>query len=106
MQVQEFTAIYMIIMITITMLYIVATTPALPLPAEWTQCRADSECTYVSLGCCDTTPVNRTNMALAQKRLEDSGRPYCPVKAACGPSADGTWANAPGTCVKRVCVLR
>ncbi len=63
----------------------------------------DAECTFVSLGCCDTTPVNRTYATQAQKRLDESGRPYCAPKAACGEGPDGTWAKTAGRCVNRRC---
>jgi len=73
---------------------------------SWTACTSDADCTYVSLGCCDTTPVNRSHVADAKRKLERSGRPYCPPKTACGPSADGTWSGAPGKCAAGSCVLR
>ena len=73
---------------------------------SWTACASDLDCTYVSLGCCDTTPVNRAHVADAKRKLERSGHPYCPPKAACGPSPDGTWSGAPGKCSAGNCVLR
>lgn len=73
------------------------------MPDEWSRCSKDAECTFVSLGCCDTTPVNRTYATQAQKRLDESGRPYCAVKAACGEGLDGTWAKTAGRCVNRRC---
>lgn len=73
------------------------------MPDEWGRCSKDAECTFVSLGCCDTTPVNRAFVDQAQKRLLESGRPYCAPKAACGEGPDGTWAKAPGRCVKQRC---
>jgi hypothetical protein len=73
---------------------------------SWTACASDLDCTYVSLGCCDTTPVNRAHADEAKRKLERSGHPYCPPKTACGPSADGTWAGAPGKCAAGNCVLR
>ncbi len=39
-----------------------------------------------------------------QRKLDQSGHPYCPPKSACGPSADGTWAGAPGKCRAGACV--
>jgi hypothetical protein len=77
-----------------------------PAAITWTSCANDAECTYVSLGCCDTTPVNRAHVADAKRKLERSGHPYCPPKSACGPSSDGTWAGAPGKCTAGNCVLR
>jgi hypothetical protein len=74
--------------------------------ASWTSCTSDADCTYVSLGCCDTTPVNRAHVKDAQRKLDQSGHPHCPPKAACGPSADGTWSGAPGKCTAGSCVLR
>jgi hypothetical protein len=73
---------------------------------SWTACLSDLDCTYVSLGCCDTTPVNRAHVADAKHKLERSGHPYCPPKSACGPGTDGTWAGAPGKCAAGNCVLR
>lgn len=73
------------------------------IPAEWARCRTDADCTYVSLGCCDTTPVARAHAPEAQQMLAASGRPFCPPKAACGPSVDGTWSGAPGKCSRGVC---
>lgn len=77
--------------------------PPIPMPDEWSRCSKDAECTYVSLGCCDTTPVNRSYVEQAQKKLDDSGRMPCAVKAACGRGPDGTWAKTPGRCVKQRC---
>ncbi|MDP1920655.1 MAG: hypothetical protein Q8L14_30710 [Myxococcales bacterium] len=73
------------------------------MPAEWSRCEVDADCTYASLGCCDTTPVARVHAKAAQQRLNDSGRAWCSPKAACGPGADGTWSGMPGRCVKKVC---
>ncbi|MFO0633890.1 MAG: hypothetical protein U0168_13660 [Nannocystaceae bacterium] len=73
------------------------------LPAAWQRCDADRECTFVALGCCDTTPVLRTRAKAANERLQASGRPECPVKTACGPGADGTWIGTPGKCIDRRC---
>ncbi len=75
------------------------------LPKEWTACSRDEDCTYVSLGCCDTTPVNRARERQAQKKLDESGRPYCAPKSACGPSENGTWKGTPGRCVERRCAM-
>ncbi|MFO0671507.1 MAG: hypothetical protein U0235_18070 [Polyangiaceae bacterium] len=72
-------------------------------PAEWAACASDAECTYVSLGCCDTTPVNRRFAAQAQARLDASGRPHCAVKQACGPGPAATWAGAAGKCRAGTC---
>ncbi len=66
-------------------------------------CATDAECTFVSLGCCSTTPVNRIHAKDAQAALEVSGQPYCAVKAACGPGPNGTWAGTPGKCVEGRC---
>jgi hypothetical protein len=74
-------------------------------PEAWSTCTRDADCTFVSLGCCDTTPVNQSHAKEAQERLDSSGRPFCAPKAACGPSADGTWRGARGRCVKRRCVM-
>ncbi|HEY2365741.1 MAG TPA: hypothetical protein VGH87_05110, partial [Polyangiaceae bacterium] len=73
---------------------------------SWTSCTTDADCTYASLGCCDTTPVNRAHAADMQRKLEHTGHPWCPVKAACGPSTNGTWSGAPGKCTAGDCVLR
>jgi hypothetical protein len=73
------------------------------IPASWVACSVDADCTFASLGCCDTTAVNRAHAADLQKYLEASGRPYCPPKDACGPSSDGTWKGAPGVCKGGVC---
>ncbi len=82
------------------------TAPPVDTTTSWTACASDLDCTYVSLGCCDTTPVNRAYVADAKRKLERSGRPYCPPKTACGPGADGTWAGAPGKCTAGNCGLR
>lgn len=64
------------------------------MPDEWRRCSKDAGVPYASLGCCDTTPVNRTHADQAQrKKLNDSGRLPCPVKAACGRGPEGTWAK-------------
>lgn len=68
-----------------------------------TACVSDADCTFVSLGCCSTTPVNRASAAAVKMRLAASGLPYCAVKAACGPGPDGTWEGAPGTCMRGAC---
>ena len=68
-----------------------------------TSCRADADCTFVSLGCCSTTPVNRAFAAVVKKRLEASGLPYCHVKAACGQGPNGTWEGVAGVCLAGVC---
>lgn len=73
------------------------------LRAEWGTCQRDDECTFVSLGCCSTTPVNRTFSEPAMAALEASGAPYCPVKTACGPGSDGTFAGTPGACIAGRC---
>nr|HEX4316512.1 hypothetical protein [Kofleriaceae bacterium] len=75
------------------------------LPASWAACSRDADCTVVSRGCCDTTAVDRDHAADATDVLRESDRPMCPVKSACGPSADGTWDGQPGTCVDAVCRL-
>ncbi|MBX7077971.1 MAG: hypothetical protein K1X88_02215 [Nannocystaceae bacterium] len=77
--------------------------PPVVLPIAWQRCRADRECTFVALGCCDTTPVLRKHAAEANERLVASGRPECPVKAACGPGADGTWIGTAGACIDGRC---
>lgn len=71
--------------------------------AEWGACQRDDECTFVSLGCCSTTPVNRAFSAQAMAALEASGARFCPVKQLCGPGADGTFAGTPGKCVAGRC---
>ena len=68
------------------------------LPPAWASCQADTDCTFVSLGCCDTTPVNRGHRIDAQRSLDASGHPWCAPKSACGPGLDGTWAGMPGVC--------
>lgn len=73
---------------------------------SWTSCTTDADCTYASLGCCETTPVNRAHAADMQRKLEHSGHAWCPVKTACGPSTNGTWSGAPGKCAAGNCVLR
>lgn len=80
-------------------------TGAFTLPVEYTRCVADADCTFVALGCCDTTAVLRTRAAEVQRALEASGRPFCSVKAACGPGPNGTWEATPGTCSTGTCVL-
>ncbi len=70
---------------------------------EWSGCAGDADCTYVSLGCCDAQPVNRVFAAQAQRALDESGRPHCATKAACGTGPDGTKANTPGRCVAGRC---
>lgn len=77
--------------------------PPVAMPAEWSRCRADAECTFVSLGCCDTTPVNRRHADDARGALRASKREECPPKTACGPGADGTWQGTPGRCLAGVC---
>lgn len=93
----------------VTLLSVVLATAALAdgvtLPKEWSACTRDEDCTYVSLGCCDTTPVNRARERQAQKKLNESGRPVCPPKTACGPSEAGTWKGTPGRCVARRCAM-
>ncbi len=71
--------------------------------AEWSACQRDDECTFVSLGCCSTTPVNRAFSAQAMAALEASGARFCPVKQLCGPGVDGTFAGTPGKCVAGRC---
>ena len=75
------------------------------LPAAWTACQGSDECTFVSLGCCDTTAVNRAHRIDAQRSLDASGHPWCAPKSACGPGLDGTWAGTPGTCRESRCVM-
>jgi hypothetical protein len=76
-----------------------------PRHPTWAACENDADCTYVSLGCCDTTPVNRSHAVEAQRELDASGRPHCAPKTACGPSKDGTWAGAPGKCRAGSCAM-
>ena len=76
---------------------------AFTLPDAFTACTQKSECTLVSLGCCDTTAVNHAHEKKLRAALESSGRPHCPVKSACGPSKDGTWDGAIGACVDGHC---
>ena len=78
---------------------------AFTLPGAWTACSADADCTIVSMGCCDVTPVNRTHAATARDAMEAAGRRNCPVKAACGPSAHGTWDGEPGVCTAGTCAM-
>jgi hypothetical protein len=68
------------------------------LPVAWTSCAVDADCTIVSLGCCDETPVNRDRAVATRTALEKSGRGYCPPKDACGPSSSGTWDGEAGKC--------
>ena len=75
------------------------------LPADWVACRVDSDCTIVALGCCENTAVAVPHAADAQSALELSGRRECPVKDACGPSANGTWEGVMGKCVDTTCRL-
>ncbi len=75
------------------------------IPADWKTCASDAECTFVGLGCCDVSPVNRAHADAAQRQLSESGRHYCPVRAACGPGPGGTWAGAPGGCQAGVCAF-
>ncbi len=37
--------------------------------------------------------------------IDESGRPYCAPKSACGPSENGTWKGTPGRCVERRCAM-
>jgi hypothetical protein len=73
------------------------------LPVAWTACGGDADCTVVSLGCCDDTPVNREHATGASAALRESGRPYCPVKTACGPGTSGTWEGERGVCTAGTC---
>jgi hypothetical protein len=73
------------------------------LPATWTSCATDDNCTIASLGCCDETPVNRDHVAATRAALHASGRPYCAPKDACGPSASGTWDGEGGKCDAGAC---
>lgn len=73
------------------------------LPQSWTACQQDDDCTMVTLGCCDETAVHRAYAARLRQALEDSGRPYCPPKSACGPGLDGTWNGANAACTQGVC---
>lgn len=75
------------------------------IPAEWTTCAKDAECTVASMGCCDETPVNRAHYAELKKAFEDAGRRYCPPKDACGPGIHGTWDGEPGKCTAKVCAM-
>lgn len=76
------------------------------LPAEWTACASDAECTFATLGCADVTPVNRAYLEKAHERLRESGRPYAAPKSACGPAPSGTWAGQPGVCGAGHCTTR
>ena len=75
------------------------------LPASWTSCTTDDDCTIASLGCCDETPVNRAHVDAMRKQLEASGRRYCPPKSACGPGPGGTWDGGRGVCVSGTCQM-
>lgn len=70
---------------------------------DFTRCASDAECTIVSLGCCEVTPVRRDHAAETRTRLEASGKRYCPPKSACGPSSAGTWDGEPGVCKAGAC---
>jgi hypothetical protein len=83
--------------------FAIPSTGPITLPNDYLQCTRDDECTFASRGCCDTTPVRRTHLAALTRQLADSGRPHCPVKTACGPGTDGTWANTDGACVAGMC---
>lgn len=72
--------------------------------ADEARCKQDAECTFVALGCCSTTAVNRESAAHVKRRLVASGLPECPPKAACGPGRDGTWEGTAGTCREGRCV--
>jgi hypothetical protein len=74
------------------------------LPASYTACHADADCTVVARGCCDETPVNRAH-ADSFRSMLIAARGMCPVKAACGPSAAGTWDGQPGKCEDAACTL-
>src|SRR5687768_17175114 len=73
------------------------------IPADWTECITDDDCTIVTLGCCDETPVNRKHADALRRALEASGRPSCPPKTACGPGEDGTWDGVRSTCDAATC---
>lgn len=73
------------------------------LPDACGRCVKDADCTFVSLGCCEVTPVARAHAAEASRKLEASGRPFCAPKAACGPGPDGTFAGTAGKCTKGAC---
>jgi len=75
------------------------------LPADYTRCAKDDDCTVVALGCCDNTPVNNAHADAAKRALAASGRPYCPVKTACGPGDDGTWNGMAGECDGGHCAM-
>lgn len=73
------------------------------LPAAWTSCTSDDDCTYVTDGCCATLAVNRASLQEGQARLHSTPHKYCPVKAACGNGRDGTKAGTPGSCAQSTC---
>jgi len=75
----------------------------LVLPAEWTRCTSDDDCTYVTDGCCATVVVNRASMREGKARLDSTPHKYCPVKTACGDGPDGTSAGTRGTCAQSTC---
>ena len=53
-----------------------------------------------------TSLVHRAEQRLAtRKALVASGKQYCPPKAACGPSASGTWDGVRGVCVGGHCAM-
>lgn len=81
----------------------IAATGPISLPAAYTRCASDADCTYATLGCCEVTPVNQASRAIVADALERSGRRECPPKSACGPGPNGTWDGQPGRCVAQVC---
>lgn len=72
-------------------------------PHEIVACTSDAQCMIISLGCCSETPVHRAHEDEAREALAASGREHCPVKAACGPSAKGSWDGEPARCRDGVC---
>jgi hypothetical protein len=72
-------------------------------PDDVLACASHSDCIIISLGCCSETVVNRKRVDVAREALARSGRPYCAVKAACGPSTRGSWDGERGHCVNGKC---
>lgn len=81
------------------------TAGAFAIPASWAACTKNEDCTVGSMGCCDTTPVNRAHHDRLVHELEAAGRQWCPPKTACGPGAGGTWDGEAGTCAANACVM-
>jgi hypothetical protein len=72
-------------------------------PVGYDVCSTDADCVMISLGCCDETAVARAKERESRDALDRSGRPWCAVKGACGPSSDGTWNGSPARCLGGHC---